>query len=195
VPGWLPNAISVLRIALVPVFLLIAAEAQAAPAGAEALPPLRRAALGVLIVIGLSDVIDGWLARRFQLETPLGASLDALADKLAQVGLLVFFAFVPGAAFEPVPAWFVWLILGHDLLLGCGWLAIRQRLGRVVVVHRAHGKLASLLVFGLLLAVTAGVPAAWFANGVAVVALVVSLSTLAYFVDGLRQVYPPGEPT
>ena len=71
----------------------------------------RRAAVLVFIA-GATDALDGYLARSFSWQTPLGAYIDPLADKLLLV--LSFLALGMAGA---VPGWLVWLVLGRDLLI------------------------------------------------------------------------------
>jgi phosphatidylglycerophosphate synthase len=187
IPAWLPNAISVVRILLVPVFIWLASECQLL--AREGLPTSgpRTGAFATLLAIGLSDMLDGFLARRYGLATVLGASLDALADKIAQIGLLVFFTLDRGPGFATVPVWFVVFILARDLYMLTGWLIVRRKRAVVNVVHKFHGKLASVLIFALLLWITTGatgnllLPALWL-----IVAVVVG-SCAAYFRDGWVQ--------
>lgn len=75
----LPNAITIGRLFLVPVFLYFA----------YADPPAIGAALVIFVVASLSDSLDGYLARRNGLETKLGAFLDPLADKILVLAALV----------------------------------------------------------------------------------------------------------
>jgi len=72
-PGWLshvPNVLSAARALAVPVLLVLAFEGQ------------RTAFTWVLIPALLSDILDGWIARTFALESKLGAALDSAADSL-----------------------------------------------------------------------------------------------------------------
>lgn len=80
--------------------------------------------------------------------------LDAVADKLAQVSLLTFFLVTDSVAFAHVPLWFFAVIVGRDVLLGIGTLLVRKRRGDVAVVSEVHGKLASAMLFVLLLGIT-----------------------------------------
>ncbi len=192
-PRWLPNAISVLRIVLVPVFVLIAAECQRNGRVGDDVSVLRTGALVTLGSIGLSDVIDGYLAGRHGLARAFGAMLDAVADKLAQVGLLVFFTFSRGPSFEQVPLWFLAVILGRDLLLAAGWFAVRRRRGAVDAEHHVHGKTASVLVFLLLALITAGQGPRVLQPLFVLTAALVTLSTAAYVRHGVRQ-YSHGTP-
>ncbi len=180
IPHWLPNAISALRIALVPVWVL-AAEAANRDGGGHALT------VAVLLTIGASDVIDGWLARRFGLQSRVGATLDAVADKLAQVVLVTWFALRPGPAFESLPLWFLGLLIARDVSLLTGVLVIRVRAGKVEVEHAAHGKASSVLLFVMLLAFSAGYGREVTLPLLLLIAGLVAWSTVRYVRVGLRQ--------
>ncbi len=97
----LPNAITIARLFLVPVFLYLAY------AGSEA---TKIAALSVFVVASLSDSLDGYLARRRGLVTKLGEFLDPLADKILVLAAL--FVLVDQRAF---PLWAAVLILVREL--------------------------------------------------------------------------------
>ena len=186
-PSWLPNAISFGRIALIPAFLGFA---EACGTAAEAgLPESgeRALAAATLVAIGLSDVLDGYLARRWGLGTPLGAFLDALADKLAQVSFVAYFTLRESAAFEQIPLWFLLLLVARDLVLATGSLLVRRRRGAVDVEHKVHGKLVSLVQFALLLAITLGLGSRGILVGVIAVAALTVPSTLGYVRHGIRQ--------
>ena len=68
-----PNALTVLRLALIPVFvvLLLAADGERSIAAAL-----------VFALAGITDQVDGWLARRWRVESPFGKFADPLADRL-----------------------------------------------------------------------------------------------------------------
>src|SRR5438105_9131970 len=88
--GW-PNIVSVLRILLVPVVVvLVAVQTRGA----------SYAATAVFVAGGLSDFLDGYLARRFGTSTLTGAWLDPLSDKL-----LVAAAVVSLTAVSRFPVW------------------------------------------------------------------------------------------
>lgn len=193
VPRWLPNAISCLRILLVPVWIACAELANAAPADAAF---HRRLATLVLLTIGFSDIVDGWLARRFQLHSRAGAILDAVADKLAQVVLTTYLALAAGTAFPPIPLWFLGLLIARDGLLLLGFAVIRRRAHSVDTEHEWHGKLASLGLFAMLVVHSSGLDG-FFADAllVATTALVV-VSTAGYVRRGIGQLQAtPGAPS
>ena len=186
-PRWVPNALTGLRVALIPAFLAHALWCAADVADGGSDMPHRALAVAALLGIGVSDVLDGWIARRWNLVSPSGAMLDAAADKLAQVSLLVFFFLSDGVAFAQVPAWFLALIIGRDLVLLAGSLVIRAGRGAVDVEHQHHGRAASLLLFVVMVWITLDLARgplafAWFA-----VAALVALSTTGYVRHGWRQ--------
>nr|WP_323742878.1 MULTISPECIES: CDP-alcohol phosphatidyltransferase family protein [unclassified Rathayibacter] len=95
-----PNVLSMVRLALVPMFLVLVVS------GEDAL------ALLTLVASSLTDYLDGWIARRFDQMTRLGRLLDPAADRL------YIFATVLGLASRGlVPWWLVAVLLARDLLL------------------------------------------------------------------------------
>lgn len=190
IPRWLPNAISYLRIALVPAWVAAAEAANGTAEAGGAAAPWRQVAAAILLAIGLSDLVDGYLARRFDLQSRLGAILDAVADKLAQVVLVTYLALRSGPAFAPLPTWFLGLLIARDLVLLVGYLTVRRRAGSVHVVHRAHGKLTSLFLFALLLAYSFGFAGGDLTWPLLALAAWVAASAGLYVCDGLRQLPP-----
>lgn len=177
VPAWLPNAISALRLILVPVFWLVSWPGFGASPSPGALLPLL-----ILLSIGGSDLLDGFLARRYSLTSPAGVILDAIADRFAQFGIVTFFVFV-----EPrLPGWLLGLLVTRDIVVGLGsWLVIRAGLADELR-HESHGRLASLLLFLLLVIVLVPAPAAWLRVLLALAASVVAVSTVGYVLTGAR---------
>jgi CDP-diacylglycerol---glycerol-3-phosphate 3-phosphatidyltransferase len=74
----------------------------------------------LLLLGGLSDAADGWLARRAGGGSPWGARLDPLSDKLLMASPLLWLA-----AHGVLPLWAVWLLLARELLVS-GWRAGAQ---------------------------------------------------------------------
>ncbi len=192
VPPWLPNLISGLRIVLVSVWVLVAESCRDAAAADLSTASYRAWAAAVLCTIGVSDVLDGWLARRLNLTSRMGATLDAFADKLCQVVLVTFLAIRAEPAFAPIPIWFLVLLMTRDLLLGLGWLVLQGRVGTVDVIHRVHGKISSVLLFLLLLLATANVATSVIVPATWVITAIVVPSTAAYVHAGVRQLRSGG---
>lgn len=95
-----PNLLSFLRIALVPVFLWLLLE------------ELFLAAIIVLAVAGLTDFLDGYLARKLNQTTKLGKMLDPVADRL-----YIFATLLALSATGYVPWWLAGLVILRDLLM------------------------------------------------------------------------------
>ena len=74
----LPNLLSVFRIALIPLIVWL-----------YSFEKNYYAAIGVLLLSGASDIVDGWIARHFNMVSDFGKALDPLADKLTQGALLL----------------------------------------------------------------------------------------------------------
>ncbi len=99
----IPNMICVARIILV------------APIVWSLLEEHYALALGLIMIAGLSDALDGYLARRFDWRTRLGGLLDPAADKF-----LMFAAFVTLAWIGLVPVWFSAIVVGRDVIIISG---------------------------------------------------------------------------
>lgn len=131
-----PNVISLLRLALVPVFAWLILTQQDV------------AAVVVLVVAGATDWFDGVVARRFNQVTRLGQLLDPAADRLY---ILVTLIGLGSRGF--VPWWLVAVIVGRDVLL-TGLLPVLRRRGLAPLqVHVAGkaGTFALMYSFPLLL--------------------------------------------
>lgn len=81
----IPNVLSLIRIALLPVFAVLYLHSDTQPA-------LLWWAGAILILSGLTDLFDGWIARRFNQISEIGKLLDPVADKLTQFTVLVCLA-------------------------------------------------------------------------------------------------------
>ena len=126
----IPNVISVARLALIPVFLWLLF-GRDDPAGAGWL----------LVLIGATDWIDGYLARKLDQVTKLGEFLDPMADRLAVIA-----AVVGGLIAEVLPVWLSVGIIVREVGIGVGALVIGLKAGAKLTVRRL-GKLATLLLY------------------------------------------------
>lgn len=80
------------------------------------------AAFWLFVVAGLSDALDGYIAKTFKLRTELGAILDPLADKALLDGIYVALALA-----GHLPAWLAVLVVGRDVMIVTGVILIRKR--------------------------------------------------------------------
>jgi cardiolipin synthase len=189
-PPWVPNAISVVRVLLVPVWLVLAVRArEVALAGGQVDRPVL---VGVLVALGLSDVLDGFIARRWRLTSNLGATLDAVADKLAQVATVTFLSGWGTPGFTPLPWWLLTALVARDGALAVGFGLVYRKHREVKVEHRWHGKASSLVLFVVILLGTAAAPEAFVIIGAGVSLALIVPGTVAYVREGLRQLAAPG---
>ena len=169
-PWTLPNAIGYVRLALIPVFLVLALGSEN---GTDALPVI------IFAVIGWSDYLDGITARVTGQYSRLGALLDPLVDRL-----LVLSGVIVCWHFELLPRWALLLLALREVLM----------LILVRVAMRAHvdlavnwlGRAGVFPVFGALFFAMAGV--GWLAHALLYLGLVLTFGSLAQYVrDGRRQ--------
>ncbi len=97
---WLPNAISLLRIALVGPILFLIVDGQFGYA------------LTLFVIAGFSDGIDGYLAKRFDWHTRIGALLDPVADKMLVAGTFIVLVYV-----GLIPLWLAALVIFRDVVI------------------------------------------------------------------------------
>ncbi len=131
-PSWLnpANALTLLRLALVPLIVFLLAERN------------FRAVLGLFIVAGVSDALDGYIARRYRLITQIGSLLDPLADKLLITATVLSLAYL-----QRLPLWLTLLIVGRDAVILLGAISFRLATGRL---EMAPTLLSKLNTFGQL---------------------------------------------
>jgi len=103
-PFTIPNGITLLRLALTPFFVLATVEGK------------HGLALGIFVAAGVSDALDGLLARLLGMRSLLGTYLDPIADKMLLVTAYVALTLpVPGAV--TVPLWLTVMALSRDFLI------------------------------------------------------------------------------
>jgi cardiolipin synthase len=144
-----PNLVTVLRLAGVPLFVFLALG-----------PHADGWAVAVLALGGTSDWVDGYLARRLGQVSRLGELLDPIADRLYIVATVIVLT-LRGV----VPLWFTLALLGREVLLGVSLLVLRRYGYGPPPVHYV-GKTATfilLVALPVLLLATASQGTAWWA--------------------------------
>ncbi len=126
------NQLTMLRMALVPLLVLLAL-------GRE-----FTWALVVFVVAGLTDALDGYIARHGHQMTQLGATLDPIADKIV-VGSTYAVLTWSSAVSCPMPLWLTVTLLFRDTMLVIGVLAVNLTVGPRVFLPSRLGKASSAL--------------------------------------------------
>ena len=128
----LPNILSLLRIALVPLIVAVLVFPG---------PPARITAALIFLVACITDFLDGWIARRHGITTALGQFLDPLADKLLVIAVLIMLAAQPMT--PRVPAWMAVVITLREFAV-TGLRAIAST-GGVVLAAEELGKYKTIV--------------------------------------------------
>jgi cardiolipin synthase len=100
IPNSIPNIITLTRILLVPIIVWAIASGE------------MEIAFVIFIVAGVSDAVDGFLAKRFNMTSELGALLDPLADKALLVSI-----YIALGLWGAVPHWLVILVVSRDIMI------------------------------------------------------------------------------
>jgi cardiolipin synthase len=173
-----PNQLTFLRLAFLPFFIIAIKYDR------------YLLALGILVVAGFSDGLDGLLARTMNQRTPLGAYLDPIADKL-----LMSSSFVALALKGKIGWWLAILVLGRDVSLLVACATILLTVGYRPFPPSIWGKAATffeilLIVLVLVLAIWNN-HVLWVVRSICpyVVAVLVIVSGLHYSITVSRQLH------
>jgi CDP-diacylglycerol--glycerol-3-phosphate 3-phosphatidyltransferase len=128
------SKITISRIALVPVYAVLAVLYSLSIARGETHEPLRWWALGVFITAAATDGVDGWIARRFDQRSDFGAFIDPIADKaLLLTGVLVLTFFDWGPDGWSLPWWFAGVVVLRDCVI-LGGIRVLYSAGKKVKI-------------------------------------------------------------
>ncbi len=181
----LPNLLTILRIALVPVMaLLLGFDSEQPPFDQDWMfrySPGRVAAV-VLAIMGVTDLLDGYLARLWKTESLLGKFLDPLADKLVlMVGLIML------QDLDRVSAWLVIVLLSREFLVtGLRGIAVGEG---IVIAAGSAGKfklIFQMVGLGFLMwyGSAFGLPAVKVGTFILYIALLISVASGLQYLTG-----------
>ncbi len=169
----IPNLICVFRLLLAPVIVTMLARGHYGQA------------LLLLGVAALSDWLDGYLAKRWKLDSYLGSILDPMADKV-----LIASVYVTLAALSHVPAWLAVVVIVRDLVIVVGWQTFRLFRGELRPRPSRVSRLNTFVQIWLGVAVIAAeafggfLPSLWIQIGGALALLLAVLSGVHYVLSG-----------
>lgn len=140
----IPNILTIIRIILVLVYLFVfytLGENRILYAGT------------IYILAGLTDVLDGYIARKYNMISKLGAALDPLADKLMTFAVLISFT-----SANLIPSW-VLLILGiKEILMILGGFILYLFKEKRVLPSNKYGKIATVSFYAAILSIVFKIP-------------------------------------
>jgi cardiolipin synthase len=124
-----PNFLTLLRIVAIPIFLILLADAR------------YPEALGIFVAAGVTDALDGAIARLTHTKTTLGAYLDPAADKL-----LLLSAFIALAFMNDVPRWLTVVVITRDVVVVLGYFLLFTMTQQTIAIRPSPtGKVATFL--------------------------------------------------
>ena len=124
----IPNALTIVRFILIPLIVYYILTGQ------------YIAGFIVLTISGLTDVLDGFIARKFNFITNFGKLIDPLADKATQIAVLASLTFK-----GIVPLWILMIVFIKEILMVSGASFLYGK--KLVVSSRWYGKLATVLFY------------------------------------------------
>lgn len=125
---YVPNALTVLRFLLIPIIVIACVQGQ------------YILAIALLSISGLTDILDGTIARKYNYITDFGKLMDPLADKATQISLLTTL-FIKGA----IPIWILAIVVLKEFCMVSGASFLYGK--ELVVSSKWYGKLATVLFY------------------------------------------------
>jgi cardiolipin synthase len=167
----LPNLITLARLLCVPLAIWLILEAR------------YGVAFWVFVAAGISDALDGYIAKRFDQRTPLGALLDPIADKALLAGVFITLGLA-----DQLPHWLVILVVLRDLLIVGGYLLIQGTAAPQPLFISKVNTLVQISLIGFVLArLGLGIDEGWLTGLLVDAAAVTTVwSGLSYLVRCVR---------
>lgn len=139
-----PNMITIFRIFLVPVFLLVFHSSM----------ENRILYSGIIfLAAGASDVLDGYIARKQNLTSKLGAVLDPLADKLMSFAVLISFAM-----HKDIQLWILLVLIAKEICMILGAIALYFKKENHVIPSNRFGKNATVALYASIISIVLNAP-------------------------------------
>ncbi len=149
----IPNILSLLRLAMIPIFVICYIQKS----------NYRLTAI-ILVISGITDVIDGIIARKYAMVSDFGKALDPVADKLTQLAML----FCLITRFPHMMFAFAFLLVKEVFTGILGLIAIRKT--KTVYSAKWYGKLTTVLLYGMMVIhlIWYNIPSVWSDSFIAI---------------------------
>src|SRR5213594_3205445 len=135
------NQLTILRIVFVPVFIILLVYHEVGWA------------LGTFVLAGITDVLDGVIARRFGQKTSIGAVLDPLADKLLMTSSILILSLPQMEFHNTIPRWLMIIVICRDVFILLVSLIVVLMVGWRVFTPSPYGKTTTAMQVVTVLAV------------------------------------------
>lgn len=124
----IPNILTIIRFLLIPLLIVFALEND------------YIAVIVILTISGITDILDGYIARKFKFITNFGKLMDPLADKATQIALLIILTVQ-----RIIPIWIIVIVITKEFLMVSGASFLYGK--ELVVSSKWYGKLATVLFY------------------------------------------------
>jgi CDP-diacylglycerol--glycerol-3-phosphate 3-phosphatidyltransferase len=181
------SKITLVRIFLIPVFVLFACYYGESVRNGAPEEWLRYTAIGVFLLASLSDGLDGYIARLYGQISRLGKILDPIADKGLLLATLLTLAFA-GWGYA-LPIWFMVLVIARDVVIVSGSLLLHHVNGAVQIRASLFGKITTALQMTAIAWTLLQLPNHLIP--IAAAGIFTFISGFGYILDGLRQMTQP----
>lgn len=132
---------------------------------------------------GITDILDGYIARKYELITPFGTVMDPLADKLMLLTVLGCYTIA-----KMIPPWIIGVILIKELLMIVGGLFLYFGMDKHVVSSNKYGKIATVF-FYLAIVMLVFSPDHRFVIGALTMAVILKLLALVKYAIGFNIIH------
>jgi len=190
------NKITIVRIAMIPAFVLMAIYYGQSIQRGDPLEWQRFTAIAIFMVAAVSDGLDGYVARRYNQRSALGAILDPIADKGLLLSGIITLSISNWSEIDPdygrFPAWFPVLVITRDAVILVGSAVLHVLVGKVRVKPSWTGKVATVLqmcAIGWVMLQLRFLPLLFV---VILAGIFTLISGIIYVMDGVRQLQAEG---
>jgi CDP-diacylglycerol--glycerol-3-phosphate 3-phosphatidyltransferase len=190
------NKITIARIALIPLFVLMAIYYGESVQRGAPLEWQRYLAIVIFLVAAASDGVDGYVARRYNQRSALGVILDPIADKGLLLSGIITLSITNWSEVDPdygkFPLWFPVLVITRDVVILVGTAVLHLLIGKVRVRPSWTGKVATVLQMAAIAWVMLQLKIPPLFYIVVAAGLFTFVSGLIYVMEGVRQLQAEG---
>lgn len=165
-PRYVPNVITTIRFFLVPIYVAIFYSSN---------PNSLLYSTLIFALAGITDLIDGHIARKYDLVTKLGTVLDPLADKLMQLTVLITFT-----TKNYIPLWAIVIIGIKEILMIIGGLILYYGKSDAVIPADRYGKFATIMFYVTIFTISFSSKGANSLTSLALIVATVAITMIAF---------------
>jgi cardiolipin synthase (CMP-forming) len=166
-----PNILTAIRFILIPIFAYYLCIGD------------YYTAVFLFLLAGLTDILDGFIARKYNLITSWGKLADPLVDKLMQITALVILSIVKGM----IPMWLLSIVIAKEVFMGIGTILLYKQQNYVVSANW-YGKMATVVFYFAIVMIIFKVPSNNPYNPFIFLAVLATLFAFSMYVRSYRQI-------